>query len=442
MTDQLFEHAVHDWLDDGSDRTPATAIEAVLLAVKTTPQERVLRIPRRFIPMTTSLRLAALIAIVAIAGVGAVILTTGRSSTPPTPSESPIVSAAPSPTTGAGRTDDWIAYTSERYGFDIKRHPEFVETPATTYWDIADADVFPAPGTEDFYFANAGAGDGLGVRVSAWSWAVEPGTSLDTFIEAYCTESGGSTCATILDTAQPATTLDGDEGVSIAGFNLDSQVFVLVDDRVYIVTAWRTDNDPSVVPFGGGRQLVEDFASTMTLRPAGPAPDVPAPALPGSFTSERYGYSIDFPEDFWTATGAAELWAPGTEQDLWSDTFLPPSTNNGFRAASAVIPTGVIVDDWIAENVTGVPGDGGECAPVRATLGDIVIYGQTGKVRMSCEEIEATLVLDDRLYLFTLFLDVGAPYDIAGSRALFEAMMATVTLTPETAVEAPTPSPS
>jgi hypothetical protein len=47
MSDQLFERAVRDWLDDGSDKTPPTAIEAVLLAAKTTPQERVLGIPRR-----------------------------------------------------------------------------------------------------------------------------------------------------------------------------------------------------------------------------------------------------------------------------------------------------------------------------------------------------------------------------------------------------------
>ena len=32
----LFERAVRDWLEDGSDRTPRPAIDAVLLAVKTT----------------------------------------------------------------------------------------------------------------------------------------------------------------------------------------------------------------------------------------------------------------------------------------------------------------------------------------------------------------------------------------------------------------------
>jgi hypothetical protein len=443
MSDQLFERAVRDWLDAGSDRTPPPAIDAVLLAVKSTPQERDLRIPRRFFPMPISSRLAAVIALAAVAGLGAFAYF-GTSPNPlPTPTATPAAPPSPSPSPPAAGLDtvDWISFTSERYGFDVKRPPEFTETPATSSWDLADADTFPAPGTEDFYFA--GAGDGLGVRVSAWSFVVEPGTTLESFVQTYCVASAGTSCATRMDAALPVTTLDGDEGVSLAGPNLDSQVFVLVDDRVYMVAAWRTDNDPSVAPFGGGRRLVEAFASTLTLRPDGPAPDAAAPALDGSFTSTRYGYSIAYPSASWAATAAAELWAPTAQQDLWSDTFLPPSTNNGFRAASALIPGSVpqaLTDDWIAEVVTGEPGP--PCMAPRSTLSDIVIDGQTGKVRINCEEIEATLVVDGRLYLFTLFLDDGAPYDVAGGRALFEAMMATVQLTPETAEVAPTPAAS
>lgn len=83
-----------------------------------------------------------------------------------------------------------------------------------------------------------------------------------------------------------------------------------------------------------------------------------------------------------------------------------------------------------------------ECGPARSTLGDIDIDGQSAKIRTSCEEVEATVIVDGRVYLFTLFLDVGEPYSIAGSRALFEAMMATVQLTPETAEVAPSPAAS
>ena len=74
MTHGTFERAVRDWLDDGSDRTPRPAIDAVLLAVKTTPQQRTLWSPRRFTFMQTYTRLAAIAALVAVAGIGAIYL--------------------------------------------------------------------------------------------------------------------------------------------------------------------------------------------------------------------------------------------------------------------------------------------------------------------------------------------------------------------------------
>ena len=100
MSDRTFERAVRDWLEDGSDRTPPPAIHAVLLAVKTTPQVRDLRIPRRFTKMPSHLRLAAAaIAVIALLGGGA-IWYVGQSTdpSPPTATGSPVSSLAPSPT--------------------------------------------------------------------------------------------------------------------------------------------------------------------------------------------------------------------------------------------------------------------------------------------------------------------------------------------------------
>jgi hypothetical protein len=69
--DHDFEHAVREFLDEGSDRTPAATIDAVLLAVRTTPQERDLRIPWRTVPMSNPMRLVAAIAVIVVAGVAA-----------------------------------------------------------------------------------------------------------------------------------------------------------------------------------------------------------------------------------------------------------------------------------------------------------------------------------------------------------------------------------
>jgi Tol biopolymer transport system component len=85
MSDRLFERAVLDWLEEGSDTTPRPAIDAVLLAVKTTPQERGRWIPRRYGPVSTKLRIAVTVAVVAILAATALILGGGAGPTTSTP---------------------------------------------------------------------------------------------------------------------------------------------------------------------------------------------------------------------------------------------------------------------------------------------------------------------------------------------------------------------
>jgi heat shock protein HslJ len=111
MTDPRgFEHAVDDWLEEGSDRTPRRVVDAVLFAVKTTPQERDLRIPWRNPNIATPFRLAAAIAIVAVIGFASLTLlnprTNGIGGMPPaTPTAAPT--PTPSPTVSLPGTS-WI----------------------------------------------------------------------------------------------------------------------------------------------------------------------------------------------------------------------------------------------------------------------------------------------------------------------------------------------
>jgi hypothetical protein len=98
MSGQPFERAIRDWLEDGSDRTPRPAIDAVLLAVKTTPQERDLRIPRRFTHMPTYVRLAAGIAFVAVVGVGVLAFLNGDPNSVGSPTAAPTARATFAPT--------------------------------------------------------------------------------------------------------------------------------------------------------------------------------------------------------------------------------------------------------------------------------------------------------------------------------------------------------
>ena len=114
-----------------------------------------------------------------------------------------------------------------------------------------------------------------------------------------------------------------------------------------------------------------------------------------------------------------------------------------------MVPDGVVVDDRIVLNLTY--SDDADCARPRDTMEPLTIGGQAGRLRGLCgvedppnPEIEATVVVGDHVYLFTLF-DYREGGDIASeeqARASFDASTATITLDPGTAAGSPHPSSS
>jgi hypothetical protein len=276
MSDRLFEQAVSEWLETGSDRTPPPAIDAVLLAVKTTPQERDLRIPRRFTEMALSLRLAAAIAIVAVVGIGAMFLIrgpgTGVGGTP-TPSPTVLPMATTAPTTAAQSVAErlditkWTAYVSSRYGFSIARPVGWTQKQVSDHdWTLAADHDWQSTASEGFV-----AGDDS-IYVTAWSVAVPAGTSADAWILAYC-QSGATGPCTGLKAASTPVTMDGHPGVLIN--TDDTEAFTLVGRRMYVVALWESFDDPRTTPYGGADRLVQSFLSTVHLLPGGPATPSP-----------------------------------------------------------------------------------------------------------------------------------------------------------------------
>lgn len=87
--DRTFERAMQAWLEAGSDRTPPAAVDAVLLAVRTTPQQRGIRAPWRTLDVNTPLRLVAGIAAVAVLGVAGVLFLNRSPSVADRPTQSP-----------------------------------------------------------------------------------------------------------------------------------------------------------------------------------------------------------------------------------------------------------------------------------------------------------------------------------------------------------------
>jgi hypothetical protein len=271
MSDQLFEHAVRDWLEDGSDRTPRPAIEAVLLAVKTTPQERGLRIPRRFTLMPAYLRLAAVAAVVAVVGVGALTYIGGNPGAggnipPATPAPTASHAATPAVTTPA-RTDPPLSQTfnSSVHGFSIS-HPDGWTVEHATGARSSDeweADTGPVD-IHDFVRA-PGASTPNDLPGSAQfvlrvtSIAAPEGVAADTWISENITGTGG-------DCLPPAVALvdidiDGRRG-SLRDSCGELEATVVADGRIYVFTLFVNAS------VSDGRAMFEALAETITLRPA------------------------------------------------------------------------------------------------------------------------------------------------------------------------------
>ena len=271
--DEAFERATREWLEDGSDRTPASTIDAVLLAVRTTQQERDLRIPWRTAPMSNPMRLVAVISVIVVAGVVAFNLfgsspgVGGFASPSPTapPSATPTTRPSPSPID----TATWTTYVSARYGFSIGHPADWSEHPADHDWTFA-ADAADTSSPPAFTAWETFAAPDDTIDISAWSVAVTPGTTLGAWLQAYCPlAENTSPCATIQDRAV-AVTVDGHVGLLVP-FNEDTQAFILVDNRMYVVASWRPAGQYDSL------RLLQAYLSTLHLLPGGPAPAATTP---------------------------------------------------------------------------------------------------------------------------------------------------------------------
>jgi TolB protein len=100
--DRSLERAARSFIEAGPTQAPDRAVEAALLKIETTPQERDLRIPRRFPSMTTLARLAVA-AVLGVLLVGGAIYYFGMPGGPTVggPGPGPSPSAPPSPTSSS-----------------------------------------------------------------------------------------------------------------------------------------------------------------------------------------------------------------------------------------------------------------------------------------------------------------------------------------------------
>ena len=168
-------------------------------------------------------------------------------------------------------------------------------------------------------------------------------------------------------------------------------------------------------------------------------PEPPVGALTRAFTSPTFGYSIQYPAGWTVTPTTGEGPTPGG-----ADEFVSAAGGWYLRALSRAVPDGVVVDDWILQTLQQSDDPG--CMPRRDTMESVTIDGNEGRVLGFCgtppaPQIEATVVVDKRAYLFTLFDPQEAPSE-AEARALFDRLTTTITLDPGSAGGSPNPSPS
>ena len=275
--DRDFERTTAEWLDTGMDSTPPHVINAVLLAARVTPQERDLRVPWRTSAMTAYLRIAAVIAIVAVAGAAALYAfgagpNLGTGPTPSTNTEPTTAQPTPAASASPIDTAGWVTYVSDRYGFSIGHPAGWTEMPAERSWTLEEdaegaADDWLSPGADAFVGDN--------VRVSAWSVPIDRDTTPETvagveaWVTDYCERTSGTSCEGIFDRATLlcVEVRDCHPGLLVQ-FPSETVAFFtggIYGDTMTVVAVWWGESEPATASFGGSQKLLEAFLSTMDV---------------------------------------------------------------------------------------------------------------------------------------------------------------------------------
>ncbi len=310
-------------------------------------------------------------------------------------------------------------FVSPRNGFSIKHPDRAAVTPAKQLWGFgkeidAGFDVVETGLAAVFKGASTDSGFGAG-------------GSIDERVDEYLSEDYGNLpggCG-VPRSQQAEITIDGQSGRTSECPNR-IEATVVAGGRLYLFTLEHDRSD--------ARAVFDAFAATIDLTPE---TAVEFPAMTTTFVSPTYGYSFKY-HDRGGLAPATKRWDPVNQpafEDFdseraramalgrYSEEFDAVETGLGayFEAASTQIPDGVSIDEWVDEYVTPMAAD--YCGVPRSQQAEIIIDGQSGRIA-ECGHSEATVVAGGRLYLFT------GPAD---DRGWFDAWIATIDLTPETA---------
>ena len=188
IDDRSLERAARSWLEAGPTEAPERAVEAALLRIASTTQERDLRIPWGVPALNTLTRIAATVAI-GVLFVGGAFLYLGRPSQPgpvvgppvtPSPS-APAATSSPSGTTTQTAAPSSAAsspsasglpafaktFTSPKMGFSVSYPDRWSVHPATESWTAGETISWGGGTNDDLH--------GADVRLSVASQPLKAG---------------------------------------------------------------------------------------------------------------------------------------------------------------------------------------------------------------------------------------------------------------------------
>lgn len=165
---------------------------------------------------------------------------------------------------------------------------------------------------------------------------------------------------------------------------------------------------------------------TPTPEPA--ATPLAVPPLTQSFTSTQHGITVSYPEG-WTARAATGPWTDPTFPlefgQAIADFLYDPVLESDLFVTIASQPIGdATPEDWVGGQMASDEGCGTATEP-------ITVDGASGLIGTDCNV--AVVTTDGRGYWIQFYTGSGAP--LLDDRAWFEALLATVQLQPENAVD-------
>ena len=165
-----------------------------------------------------------------------------------------------SPSLDPNDTSAWLPFDSERYGLSLAYPPDWTANQGDGEWTFPEDTAWPdGVGRTDWFEFDAPEGT---VAASAWSVALEPGTSADQWWLDYCTVEVTPCDGT---ESKVAASLDGHAGWLVDAS--DPAAYFGVGGRIYLLTVWQPDDFVTMERYGGGLAFIETWLSTMRLLP-------------------------------------------------------------------------------------------------------------------------------------------------------------------------------